>query len=157
MLPGGAHFARRLKGTDMDFFDMIVRLIMQNQGGGGGWENPGFGNIPSSPFQFPRYTSPYATGFGSPGGDLMGRPQGGIPNGIPTGQPPLPQRPLGGMGSQMANTGSGNAMLQQYLSLDGGLLGDDLLRNLRRLPRIPDRWRVHHQESLQRNRKRGSH
>lgn len=100
----------------MDFFDMIVRLIMQNQGGGGGWENPGFGNIPSSPFQFPRYTSPYATGFGSPGGDLMGRPQGGIPNGIPTGQPPLPQRPLGGMGSQMANTGSGNAMLQQYLS-----------------------------------------
>jgi hypothetical protein len=102
----------------MDFFQMIARLIMQNQmgGGGGGWQNPGFGNIPSSPFQFPRYTSPYATGFGSPGGDLMGRPQGGIPNAIPTGQQPLPQRQLGGMGGQIANTGSGNAMLQQYLS-----------------------------------------
>lgn len=95
----------------MDFFEMIARLIMQNNAGG--WKNPGFGNIPSAPFQFPRYTSPYQSGFGSPGGDLIGRSPGPMPNNIPTGQAPLPQD---GFSGQMANTGSGNAMLQQYLS-----------------------------------------
>jgi hypothetical protein len=100
----------------MDFFEMIARIIMQNQAGGGGWQNPGFGNIPSTPFQFPNYNSPFVGGFSSGRGDVMRRPQGGIPNNVPTGQPPLPQRQLGGMGGQMANTGSQNAMLQQYLS-----------------------------------------
>jgi hypothetical protein len=75
------------------FLQMIMALLARNQqsqpfnGGLGNtqWQNPGFGNIPQSPYQFPKYTSPYTTGFGSPGGDVMG----GIPNNIPTGQPPM--------------------------------------------------------------------
>ena len=75
------------------FLQMIMALLARNQqsqpfqGGLGNtqWQNPGFGNIPQSPYQFPQRTSPYTTGFGSPGGDVMG----GIPNNIPTGQPPM--------------------------------------------------------------------
>ena len=101
---------------DPRILQMIMALVagrgqsaISNIGGGGQqgqWQNPGLGNIPSSPYQFPQYNSPYQSGFGSPGGDVMGNPPR-------IGQ--LPGRQLGSQPGMQSPPGQ-NAMLQQYLA-----------------------------------------
>lgn len=88
----------------MDIFQLIANMIAQNLGsmGNGGWVNPGFGNIPSHPYQFPVYRQNYQSGFGAPAGDVMGGPS---------------RLPVNTGGPNMAGTTpQTNPMLRDYLS-----------------------------------------